>query len=317
MNNISMKSRTGLPISLTIFLGIAALTISILLVSIWRRNDYNVYSLSQLKWAAILTAVLFGAAYGLAFFQFHRIATAISLNELLRQAAIGVVVGLVASWFWPAAVPAVPLPGNLQIQALGQQNEAASGANVEIRKISNLDGSPIGLKRFQLSGEWKIQNGHLVSEGRQPGALAEYNGPIAGGVILELRYNLDAGQARVTLNGSSSQVDLYSDKGVSYPQAFGEAIWQNAGWQQKLATSLAFAFQIIGVAGLILLLWLPFRLKWRIRSALLILVLGLIFLSYLRIKLDYAQFNGGRAFRDTSTYVQTAMQPITSSSFWI
>ncbi len=37
----------------------------------------------------------------------------------------------------------------------------------------------------------------------------------------------------------------------------------------------------------------------------------------MRTKLDYAQFNAGRAFRDTSTYVKTAEQPITSSSFWI
>jgi hypothetical protein len=317
MNNVSTKSRTRLPISLTIFLGIAAFTISILIVSIWRRNDYNVYSLSQMKWAAILTVVLFGAAYGLALFQLHQIATAISLNELLCQAAIGVVVGLVVSWFWPAAVPVVPLPGRLQIQALGQQNQASSGSNVEIRKITNLDGTPIGLKRFQLGGDWKIQNGHLVSEGQQPGAVAEYNGPIAGGIILDLRYNLDAGKALVTLNGESSQLDLYSEKGVSYPQAFGQALWQNAGWLQRLVTGLAFAFQIIGVAFLVLLLWLLYRLHPRLLPLFLVLIFGAFLLSYLRIKFDYAQFNGGRAFRDTSTYVQTAEQPLTSSSFWI
>lgn len=317
MNNKSVKSRTGLPISLTIFLGIAALSISILFVSIWRRSDYNVYSLSQLKWAAILTVVLFGAAFGITFFLFHRITTAISLSELLRQAAFGVIVGLVVSWFWPAAAPVVPLPGRLQIEALGQQNQASSGSNVEIRKITNLDGSPIGLKRFRLSGDWKIQNGHLVSEGQSPGAVAEYNGPIAGGVILDLRYNLDAGGARVTLNGTNSQLDLYSEKGVSYPQAFGKAIWQNAGWLQKLVTSLAFAFQVIGVAFLVMLLWLLDRLYPRLLPLLLVLIFGAFFISYLRVKHDYAQFNGSRAFRDTSTYVQTAEQPLTSSSFWI
>jgi hypothetical protein len=303
--------------ALTVFLGAMALIIAILVVSIWRRNDYNVYSLSQLKWAAILGVVFFGAAYALALALSQKITNAIPRNELLRQAAFSLLIGLVASWFWPAATPVVPIPGKLRILALGRQNQAASGANIEIRKVTHLDGSPIGLKSFQLSGDWKIQNGHLVSEGRQPGDLAEYNGPIAGGVILELRYNLDAGQAQVTLNGSSSQLDLYSDKGVSYPQAFGEAIWQHAGWQQRLVTSLAFAIQIIGIAALALILWLPFRLKWRIRYPLLALIFGVIFLSFLRIKLDYAQFNGGRAFRDTSTYVQTAMQPITSSSFWI
>jgi hypothetical protein len=317
MNTVSIKSRPRLPIALIGLLGIMALIIAILIVSIWRRNDYNVYSFSQLKWAAVLGAALFGLAYALALALFQKITNAIPRKELLRQAAFALMIGLVASWFWPAAVPVIPLPGKLQILALGQQNQAASGANVEIRKISNLDGSPIGLKRFQLNGDWKIQNGHLISEGQQPGGLAEYIGPIAGGIILDLRYNLDAGLARVTLNGSTSQLDLYSDKGVSYPKAFGEAIWQNAGWQQRLVTGLAYAIQIIGFAGLVLLLWLPFRLKWHIRSALIILVFGLIFLGYLRIKLDYSQFNGGRAFRDTATYVQTAMQPITSSSFWV
>jgi hypothetical protein len=317
MTNASIQSRPRLPFAITAFLGAMAFTIAILVVSIWRRNEYNVYSLSQLKWAAILGGVLFAGAYALALAQFQKITKAIPRNELFRQVAFSLIMGLVTSWFWPAAAPVVPMPGYLQIQALGLKNQASSGANVEIRKITNLDGSPIGLKRFHLSGDWKIQNGHLISEGQQPGAQAVYNGPIAGGVILDLRYNLDAGQAQVTLNGSSNQLDLYSDKGVSYSQAFGEAIWQHAGWQQRLVTSLAFAIQIIGIAGFVLVLWLPFRLKWQTRYPLLLLIFGVIFLSYLRIKLDYAQFNGGRAFRDTSTYVQTAMQPITSSSFWI
>jgi hypothetical protein len=317
MNSASTKSRSRLPISVIVFLGFAALITAVLAVSIWRRNDYNVYSLSQLKWAAILTVVIFGAAYGLAWLRFHEIASAISRKELYRQALFGLIVGIVVCWFWPAAVPVVPRPGKLQIQALGRQNKASVGANVEIRKIANLDGSPIGVKRFQLSGDWKIQNGRLVSEGRQPGALAEYDGPIAGGIILDLRYNVDAGQAVVTLDGTSSQLDLYSEKGVSYSQAFGKALWQNAGWQQRLATLLAFIIQVIGVALLVLLLWLLSRLKWRFLPLLLVLIFSAIFVGYLRIKLDYAQFNGGRAFRDTATYVKTAEQPITSSRFWI
>ncbi len=226
MNSASTRSRSRLPISLIVFLGFAALIIAVLIVSIWRRNDYNVYSLSQLKWAAILTVVLFGAAYSLALLRFQKIASAISQKELRRQVFIGLIVGIVVCWFWPAAVPVIPLPGKLQIQALGQQNPDSSGANVEIRKITNLDGSPIGLKRFQLSGDWKIQNGRLVSEGQLPGALAEYKGPIAGGIILDLRYNLDAGEALVTLDGTNSQVDLYSEKGVSYLAGF---------WQSDLA----------------------------------------------------------------------------------
>lgn len=317
MDTTTKRSRTRLPILYTIFLGLAALVFAVLMVAIWQRNDFNVYPLSRLKWAVVLAVALFGAAYALSLFQFQKIANSISQNELRRQAFISLILGLVVCWYWPAAVPVVPLPGRLQIQALGQQNQAASGANVEIRKITNLDGTPIGLKRFQLGGDWKIQNGRLVSEGRQPGSLAEYTGPIAGGIILDLRYNQDAGEALVTLGGASSQLDLYSEKGVSYRQAFGEAIWQNAGWQQRLVTGLAFMFQVIGVALLFLLLWLLTRLKFRFLSVLLVLVFGVIFLSYVKIKLDYAQFNAGRAFRDTATYVKTAEQPITSSSFWI
>jgi hypothetical protein len=317
MNSASTKSRSRLPISLILFLGLAALITAVLVVSIWRRNDYNIYALSQLKWAAILAILFFGAAYGLALLLIERIASAISGKELRRQAAIGLVVGLAVSWFWPAAAPVIPLPGSLQIRAMGQQNPASSGANVEIRKITNLDGTPIGLKRFQLGGDWKIQNGRLVSQGQSPGALAEYHGPISGGIVLDLRYNVDGGQAVVTLNGTNSPLDLYSEKGVSYPQAFGKAVWQNAGWQQKLVTGLAFLFQVIGVALLVVGLWMLSRLQWRFLLPLLILAFSAIFVGYLRVKLDYAQFNGGRAFRDTATYVKTAEQPITSSSFWI
>jgi hypothetical protein len=317
MDNASRRLRTRLPIPYTIFLGLAALILAVLMVAIWQRNDYNVYPLSRLKWAAVFAVALFGAAYGLSLFQFQRIASLISPSDLRRQAFVSLILGLVVCWFWPAAAPVIPLPGKLQIQASGQQNQASSGANVEIRKITHLDGTPIGLKRFQLSGDWKIQNGRLVSEGKLPGALAEYDGPIAGGIILDLRYNRDAGIALVTLGNTTSQLDLYSEKGISYQQAFGEAIWQNAGWQQKLVTGLAVTLQVIGVALLFLLLWLLTRLKTPLLPVLLALVYGAIFLSYVRIKLDYAQFNAGRAFRDTATYVKTAEQPITSSSFWI
>jgi hypothetical protein len=317
MNSKPTKSPLRLPISLIVFLGLAAFIFAVLAVSVWRRNDYNVYALSQLKWAGIITILFFGAAYVLALVLFEKIANAVSAKELRRQAALGLIVGLVVSWFWPAAAPMVPLPGSLQIEALGQQNPASSGANVEIRKITNLDGTAIGLKRFQLSGDWKIQNGRLVSQGQVPGALAEYHGPVAGGIVLDLRYNVDGGKAVVTLDGTNSPLDLYSDRGVSYPQAFGKAIWQNAAWQQRLVTGLAFIFQVVGVALLVLGLWMLSTLQWRFLPLLMALAFAAIFLGYLRVKLDYAQFNGGRAFRDTSTYVKTAEQPIKSSAFWI
>jgi len=295
----------------------ASFNVAFLINSIWQKNEYNVYPWAKLKWVVVFTALLFSIGWFLLQRRLRQILDRLTVWELRGYAVASLLTALVITWFWPAATPVIPVTRKLQIISPGVNNESSSGRVIEIRKVRGYDGATISFERFKLSGDWRIQKDRLVSEGVQPGSIAEFSGAIAGGVLFNLRYSPDAGIVQVVLDGNRSEIDLYSERGITHQKSMGAVIWHNVPWQQKTITALAVVFQVIGLTVLSLFLWALSRVSRRFFPVLLVLIYGAIFLSYLDNKLAYSQFNTGRVFRDTYSYVETSEKPITSLDFWI
>ena len=293
-----------------------ALILSFLINSIWQKNEFDLYPLSRLKWVPIIAVPLFVVSWLASRRLLPAMANLMDRQEFLKQVVLCSLTALVIIWFWPPAVPAWPTSRTLKIESLNEKNPAASGTVLEILKVRNADGSPIPVQKFHLSGDWNIKGDSLVAQGNMPGATAEYSGPVSGGILLDLHYNLDAGKMKVSLDGEDTTIDLYSERGITYQIPLGVAIWQNASGLQQALTGLAMFFQIIGLAILVFILELLSRRQWRFYPLLIAVIFAVILWSYLGIKLSYSKFNAGRAFRDTSSYVEVAEKTLTSREFW-
>ncbi len=310
----NLKNRLPIPVGIGSF--ITGLALSFWITALWQGNASLVYPVGRLKFTLLLALPVTAAVLALVYRYYPQARPAIDRRGAIRAGLAAGLAAAVVCWFWPAPLPVAQTSQVLELRSTQQKNSSSSGAILEIRAVRGLDGAEIPLERFKLSGDWQLQNGRLVSEGQQPNSVATYAGPLGGGAELLVRYNLDAGVLTYSLDGRLSMVDLYSDRPISYPVTTGRVVWQNAAWIQKALSALAWLLQWLGLAGLGLLVWMLASADRRVATVAVLALFGLIFWGYLGVKLSYQEFNAGRAFRDTYSYVLTAEQPLQSRTFW-
>jgi hypothetical protein len=308
--------RRGLRIwPLTLFISAAWYT---LFVVVWLSNQYGVYSPRGLVKYIVLLPVFFLAVSWPAGILLPRIGALPKgrwLRTLLACAAAALILLILA----PLPLPVVRQAHHLEIISNGDRNPAAQAAVIEIRQVRTLDESPIPWEAFKLSGDWQIKAGKLVSQGSQPGSIAELDGPIPAGLILSLRHNDNAGQVTLVWDGKPTQYDLYAERGITVDSVLYGFTSKPADYAQFVYLALSVMLLYAALASILLVIGLVFELKLLNRFLSFLLLAGLylaFFNAFIQIKQTYTTFSEERSGRDTYLYAKTAEAPITSLQFW-
>jgi hypothetical protein len=223
-------------------------------------------------------------------------------------------------FIFPNSLPLLTQNHTLKLLATGSQNKASKGTVVEIRQLRSMDGRTFPWEKLKLAGDWRIIENELFSLKGGSDAVAEFSGPVPGGLVLSFRYMEDAGRVRVIWDGVEKDLDLYTTPGIikddelpgfSWPQTtFWEAAW-------ILVTKLLY---FVGWFSLALILSLFVRMRivgQRLGSILLVLAFVSIYILFLKGKFSYAEFNGIQPYFDSRSYVETADLPLTAPEFWM
>ncbi|MFL5357137.1 DUF6020 family protein [Archangium sp.] len=110
----------------------------------------------------------------------------------------------------PLAAPRLPWRFTLEVAAMGEKNAASQGSEVWVLGLEDeTSGKPLPLEPTRRSGSWEVKDGGQMSLGR-PEATLRWEGRFEGDAVLKLVRHPWSGLARVTLNGESQTVDLFS-----------------------------------------------------------------------------------------------------------
>jgi|GEM_PF-868003 len=206
---------------------------------------------------------------------------------------------------FPLSIPAFPAGHSLEITAID--------GTVEIRQLLYLDGSPIPLEEFELSGDWQVVGDMLIAQGGEPGSTARLAGMMPGGVVLSVRHNVEAGRMLVLWDGEQTEWDLSASQSVTNDVVFG-----GSGATPGLLL-LVRGFYFLAFWSLTFVFALLVEMRWPrpvVVNALLAVLNIAIMASFVPQKLAYAEFSAERVFRDTEWYVETASAPLGSLDFW-
>lgn len=300
----------------TAFCIAAAFSWSYLIIALLNRNEFGFFSPYSLRWLALLFPVMFvGVLFWFGKLQAltaSHLAHGSGRQMLVASLAAGAAVYLL----FPFPNPVLATEQHLVLISTGEKQAVSAGSVVEMRAARGYDGAELPLDQFKLTGDWKMIKQSLASEGRASGASAEYRGPLAGGVVLHLRFNQDAGILRVALNGVETSYDLYTEQGITVPVQIGAPGWRQAGPLQKAWLALNAALTVAALTTLGMSLSVAARAHRRSTSLLIALLFLGLFAGFLFTKQIYPQFNAERAFRDTYSYVAHAELPFWSRGFW-
>ena len=229
----------------------------------------------------------------------------------LTCAAISVLVLIL----FPFALPAIQQQHSLQIISTGSKSAQSQGSVIEIRKLSYLDGSPVALQDLELTGAWQIVGDILISSGDQAPSVAKLTGRMPGGVVLNFRHNINAGQVEVIWDGEAAQYDLFASQSISTDIVVRGG--SQSAWQFEIVFVQLLCF--VGLLAMFVLIGLAVDVRWS-RSTLvrifLVLAYSIIFANFVSAKFSYMEFSTERVFRDTAWYVDTANAPLDSLDFW-
>ncbi len=152
------------------------------------------------------------------------------------------------------AIPVKPLRPrelHLEITALGEKNPSSQGTEVWVHGLlSKTDGHPVSLEA-RRTGQWKDEQGSLISTGTPPATL-RWDGFLDQDSELVLTQHPWSGFVRITLNGETQQVDLFSASAGQWvlPVRPAAAPAFTEGWVLRRLSRLS---EILGIALLLLL----------------------------------------------------------------
>ena len=284
-------------------------------MSVFFGNRFGVFSTRAFLKSMILLPGIFLLLVFLAKFLFQPGIKKISKHDwriLILTSAVVALLGLIV---FPLAVPAFQQQHTLQIISRGAKNAESQNAVIEIRKLSYLDGSPVHLEDLKLSGEWQIVGGTLISEGDQSYSVADLTGRMPGGVVLNLRHNINAGEVSVIWDGERTDYDLYASQSISTDKV----LQGNSQSFSRFGLIIVQLLYWVGIFSIFILIGLAVDVRWpnlRLIRVLLFLVYVGIFIFFVKGKLSYLEFSAERVFRDTEWYVETASEPLDSLDFW-
>lgn len=172
---------------------------------------------------------------------------------------------LAGAVFLCVAIPVTPYrpPREIQLEvtATGEKGSTSPNSEVWIQGlVSRSDGQPVPLEAQRISGEWSDVKGALMSSGTPPATL-RWVGYLDGDAELILTQHPWSGIARITLNGETQQVDLFSATPGQWvlPVRSSAAVTAfTEGWLQRrlsrLSEILCIALMLL-TAGLGLVAW--------------------------------------------------------------
>jgi len=284
-------------------------------MSVFFGNRFSVFSTRAFVKSMILLPGLFLLLVFLAKSFFYPNLKKISEQDrrvlFLTSAAIALLVLIL----FPLAVPAFQQQHTLQIISTGTKDTESQGTIIEIRKLSYLDGSPMPLQDIELSGDWQIVGGTLISEGDQSDSVAELMGRMPGGVVLNFRHNINAGEVSVIWDGERTDYDLFASQSISTDSVFQGSSRSISQLGRDFLVQLLYFF---GLLSIFCLMGLAVDVRWpnsHLVRVLLVLVYVGIFIFFVKGKLSYMEFSAERVFRDTEWYVETASAPLGSLDF--
>ena len=283
------------------------------------KNWYGFYPPQVLRWGIVFIPLIFASlALALGSLVLPNL-NRVSKKFIYTLLGFSLAVAALLTWLFPPPWPAISQPHTLRLEVIGAMNPASRGAQVEVEGMRAVDGSPISLGQLELSGDWRLEGGRLVSGG-EPSSTAALESTFPEGVDLRLNYHRRAGKLLVQLDDTRQEIDLYSrwdTKGniVLYPPP-----WVGYSPPQKAFVFSGYCLYFLGIAALVFILGLVFELRllpsWAERLVLVSFYLfALVF--YVGLKHSFANFNAERVYGDTITYVQSAQAPLFSPKFWI
>lgn len=287
-------------------------------VSLIFGNQYGVYAIRGLMKGIVILPIVFILTVFLARNIVIPKNNEISLKDRHSILITSALFSLLIIYLFPFAAPALTQQNTLQIISTGEKNEGSQAALVEIRGMHFLDGSPVSLQEFSLSGGWQIHDGKMLSEGRNGASLAEWVGQMPGGIVLSLRHNLDAGKLSINWNGIQTEHDLYASQSVT-----ADIVLRGENTSltpfQWLAVGIVQLFHFIGLFSILSIFAIIVELRWpkpRYAYLLIGLVYIAVFAIFVREKFSYTEFSAIRVFRDTISYAETAGEPWDTLHFW-
>ncbi len=299
-------------------LSLTVITIAwwLLAISLYFGNQYGVYSIRAFSKSIILLPVIFFIVALLGKYIIFPLLKEISKSEIRFLLLTSAAVSILTLILFPLAQPDFSEQRNLQIISTGVKNAQSVGTVVEIRKLSYLDGSPVPMNEFELSGDWQIVGETLISIGRQSNSVAELKSRMPGGVVLQFRFNENAGQVAIVWDEEPTEFDLFAPKSISAERVISDG---SSTIANTLLISLLLVLHFISLFTIFSLVGYIVDARWPsspiIKVILALLYVG-IFALFIDAKFSYMEFSTERIFRDTEWYVKTADEPLDTLDFW-
>jgi hypothetical protein len=157
-----------------------------------------------------------------------------------RAKALWLTGSLLAGMWLAIAIP-LPIPPTmslithtLEVIATGQKDPRSQGSEVWVTGLYLTDGNKLDITNFTLGDGWIVRDGVIVSFQYQP-AILSWKGAVDGNLRLTLVAHPWSGFAKIILDGSSQELNLYSDPGTSKEISF--QLSPTPPWYYYLLTS--------------------------------------------------------------------------------
>lgn len=305
-------------VSLKVWPAVLAVSVSLAYLTVIRylTNQHSIFTGQKIYLVAPLAAMLFLLlSLAVGRFVLPRLAQQPRKNWA-AWLLVSLVLGLILMVPFPVPLPALNVHHTLVISTAGSKNVDSTAALVEIKEIKYLTGKNVPLEKLKLTGNWQTVGNSLVSDGKPPASIT-LDGDVPGGVLLSIKHGPDSGMVTVEWDGWKKEMDLFTPEGTILNTTLrGFSFRQLSAGQNGLLLA-SIAFYLIGLTALAFILLLVFALPiLRPHFGLQLAIYLGVFALFLIIKLKYPDFSAPRVFRDTTSYVNTAVQPITSLTFW-
>lgn len=296
---------------------LVSIALSILVTTVYFQNQYGIYPLRRLALAGVLVIPVFLVlSYVSNTFFFP------TANEMprSRQRTIGLIAlaaSLLALWLLPPPTPDLRQSHQMVILASGEKQDQATNSLVEVRDLSYLNGQPVPRHLISSTADWVESDGILYTQGG-PDSRIEITGEMPAGILLRLRFSAEGGKVQTLWDGARQEYDLFSRDGTVLPFAYRGVRFFSLPLVQALLVSGLWLLYGLGILSLLVFgLVILYRLTGaRFEQVTYLLALVGLTLVFLYLKASYLSIDAPRVFRDSTSYVVAAQEPISSATFW-
>ncbi len=293
-----------------------ALALSVLALGLRFTNQYGVYPLKRLVYLPLVLIVILPITL-LVFWRgwplWQRTPGRERRKTRRETGWIALFLLPLVAWLLPLPSPALYAPHKLVIQPI-------EGTQVEIRKLTDLNGSPIPDSALQMTPDWQTEGEVIYSNGLSNSRLV-VQGNLAGGMVIGMRYLPEGGSVILEWDGNAQIINLAAREGLVLTTILSEPVFWNIAYSplQTLATLILIT---LASGGLYILLFLSLASAYslfglsRARPLTAVAVMAALLVGFSYLKTSSLSADIPRVFRDTYAYVQTAALSLTDLQFW-